>query len=109
MGDNSVRSAPKLQIINEIRVYACYQSQQAYIVKCLMGREMSAEGEKNVAPTGRLMPQLCMYFQDYSVADSMRFMLANMNTPATMQMARRTTQIVQRGILIQRRPGTDTR
>lgn len=46
---------------------------------------------------------------NYSVALSILFMLANMKTPARMQIAMRTTQIDQRGILIQRRPGTDTR
>lgn len=45
----------------------------------------------------------------YSVADSIRFMLANMNTPETRQIAMSTVQIAQRGILIQRSPGTDTR
>ena len=50
-----------------------------------------------------------MSASDYFVADSMRFMLANMNTPAMTQMMVSTTQIAQRGILIQRRPGTDTR
>lgn len=48
-------------------------------------------------------------FNSYSVADSMRFIFAKMKTPARIQMAMRTTQIDQRGILIQRRPGTDTR
>ena len=45
----------------------------------------------------------------YSVADSMRFMLANMNTPAMTQMMMSTTHTVQSGTLIQRRPGMDTR
>lgn len=45
----------------------------------------------------------------YSVADSMRFMFANMNTPAMRQIVMSTTQIDQSGIRIQRSPGTDTR
>lgn len=52
---------------------------------------------------------LAYIFNFYSVADSMRFIFAKMKTPARIQIAMRTTQIDQRGILIQRRPGTDTR
>lgn len=51
-----------------------------------------------------------MVFKEYySVADSMRFILANIKTPAMRQITMSTTQIDQSGILIQRRPGTDTR
>lgn len=56
--------------------------------------------------TGHNVPKYGIF---YSVADSMRFMLANMKIPATAQIAMSTTQMAQRGILIQRRPGTDTR
>ena len=50
-----------------------------------------------------------MVFANYSVADSIRFMFANMKIPAIAQIAMSTTHTLQSGILIQRRPGTETR
>lgn len=50
-----------------------------------------------------------LYAESYFVADSMRFMFANMNIPAMRQITMSTTQSDQSGSLIQRSPGTDTR
>lgn len=45
----------------------------------------------------------------YSVADSIRFILANIKTPAMRQIAMSTTHTDQSGTLIHSRPGMETR